>query len=109
MAEYIERDMLLKMISHKPSSPITDREDRLIDGFISAVKNCPAADVRKVKHGEWKYEERELRTGIISCFHTCSACGYHTNLFVIKSISSHPYYYCPNCGADMRPEPPQEE
>jgi len=45
MAEYIERDMLLKMISHKPSSPTTEREDRLINGFISAVKNCPAADV----------------------------------------------------------------
>lgn len=48
MAEYIDRDMFLKMISHKPSSPTTDREDRLINGFISAVKNCPAADVRPV-------------------------------------------------------------
>ena len=42
--EYIERDMFLKIISHKPSSPTTDREDRLINGFISAVKNFPAAD-----------------------------------------------------------------
>ena len=48
MAEYIDRDMFLKIISHKPSSPTTDREDRLINGFISAVKNCPAADVRPV-------------------------------------------------------------
>ena len=51
MAEYIERDMFLKIISHKPSSPTTDREDRLINGFISAVKNCPAADVRPVPEG----------------------------------------------------------
>ena len=43
--EYIERDMFLKIISHKPSCPTTGREDRLINGFISAVKNCPAADV----------------------------------------------------------------
>lgn len=43
--EYIERDRFLKIISHKPSCPTTDREDRLISGFISAVKNFPAADV----------------------------------------------------------------
>lgn len=48
MAEYIDRDMFLKIISHKPSSPTTDREDRLINGLISAVKNFPAADVRPV-------------------------------------------------------------
>lgn len=48
MAEYIERDMFLKIISHKPSSPTTDREDRLINYCISAVKNFPAADVVSV-------------------------------------------------------------
>lgn len=48
MAEYIDRDMFLKIISHMPSSPTTDREDRLINGLISAVKNCPAADVVEV-------------------------------------------------------------
>lgn len=48
MPEYIERDMLLKIISHKPSSPTTDREDRLINYCISAVKNFPAADVVEV-------------------------------------------------------------
>lgn len=48
MAEYIERDMFLKIISCKPSYPTTDREDRLINYCISAVKNFPAADVRPV-------------------------------------------------------------
>ena len=97
MAEYIERDMLLKMISHKPSSPTTEREDRLINGFISAVKNCPAADVRPVVRGKWIFYD--------SFAWECTHCGwlnYHN--MGVPNV----YNYCPNCGADMR-EPPKEE
>ena len=55
MAEYIDREALLKMIGTMPSSPITDREERLIRAFISTVKNFPAADVRPVVRGEWQF------------------------------------------------------
>ena len=48
MTDYISREALLKMIGTMPSSPITDREERLIRAFISTVKNFPAADVRPV-------------------------------------------------------------
>ena len=104
MAEYIERDFFLKIISHKPSSPTTDREDRLINGFISAVKNCPAADVRPVVRGKWKrvvdftgveafgYKE----TMIVG--YGCNVCGYEVD------VSEGDYNFCPNCGADMREE-----
>jgi len=81
--------MLLKMISHKPSSPTTEREDRLINGFISAVKNCPAADVRPVAHGRWK----NIIQGIIPSGQ-CSNCGAWDKVT----------RFCPNCGADMREE-----
>ena len=89
MAEYIDRDMFLKMISHKPSCPTTDREDRLINGFISAVKNCPAADVRPVVRGKWVLWMR------IPEDYVCDECEWHSR---IKTS------FCPNCGADMREE-----
>ena len=92
MAEYIERDSFLKLISHKPSCPTTDREDRLIDGFISAVKNCPAADVRPVVRGKWTRRKSKLYT-------MCSACGYgYSNSHYHKAEE---FKFCPNCGAMM--------
>lgn len=99
MAEYIDRDMFLKLISHKPSCPTTDREDRLINGFISAVKNCPAADVREVGRGKWMLNALESVA-------TCSECEC-----CVPTIWKDPDIYwnfCPNCGADMRPRPPKE-
>ena len=79
MADYIERDMFLKIISHKPSSPTTEREDRLINGFISAVKNCPAAAVRPVVRGKWIEHYEPYSTGeemIETQFgYECSICG----------------------------------
>ena len=93
MTEYIERDSFLKLISHKPSCPTTDREDRLINGFISAVKNYPAAVVRHVvlcrdcKHWE-KYDNT-------------AGCGYCNKVkfkygkisFVFKPVCE-PDFFC---------------
>ena len=91
MTDCIDRNMLLKMISHKPSSPTTEREDRLIDGFISAVKNCPAAAVRPVVRGRWIKCVGE--NGVTSACR-CSLCGFEDNRFSV-------FNYCPNCGAKM--------
>ena len=95
MAEYIERDMLLKMISHKPSSPTTEREGRLINGFISVVKNCHAADVRPVVRGKWK--PRDLTWG--RSYYYCSACEETVDMPTEMGIPM--FRYCPNCGARM--------
>lgn len=98
MTDCIDRDMLLKMISHKPSSPTTDREDRLIDGFISAVKNCPAADVRPVVRGKW------IDMGD---FISCSSCNatrlkeFESDYGKVMRLDARTNF-CPNCGADMR-------
>lgn len=96
MADCIDRDMLLKMISHKPSSPTTDREDRLIDGFISAVKNCPAAAVRPVVRGKWERMSDNDVFGDVHC--KCSACGEDWWQGPGWFRNAH---YCPNCGAMM--------
>ena len=60
------------------------------NGFNSAIQALPipAADVRPVVHGRW--EDR----GSLSA--RCSECG-------CKSLRASDF--CPNCGADMRPEP----
>lgn len=46
--DYISREALLRMIDHRPTTPTTDREDRLIRAAINTIKNFPAADVRPV-------------------------------------------------------------
>jgi len=88
--------MLLKMISHKPSSPTTEREDRLINGFISAVKNCPAADVRPVVRGKWKVSVHKTYYDV-----SCSVCGINSFFQVDEKDSVSYANYCPNCGAMM--------
>lgn len=67
------------------------------------LKRIPAAEVRPVVRGEWK----EWWPGDCALIMTgeemlwaCSECG---------SKYSEKQNYCPNCGADMRPEPPKEE
>lgn len=67
------------------------------DGWNAAVKilkEAPAADVRKVKRGEWKLCYEDWRRQIAG--DECSACGFQH----YGTCISH-YHYCPNCGAKM--------
>ena len=99
MAEYIEREALLREI---------ERRDRLmvVDKTISVgalklfILNRPSADVTPVRHGRW------VDKPLIKSFkHTnipvveCSACG----IDFCDIINNHyfMYNYCPNCGAKM--------
>lgn len=93
MPEYIERDMILKIISHKPSSPTTDREDRLINYYISAVKNFPAADVRPVVRARWITPPKNRDYAHMIDYYECPLCGF---------IEDYLVNFCPYCGADMR-------
>lgn len=56
------------------------------------LKDFPAVDVRPVVRGKWK-----KRKGWSRC--VCSACSYENGSET---------FFCPNCGADMRPEPGKE-
>ena len=57
-----------------------------------------AADVREVKRGKWIKTVGE--NGITSACR-CNECGFEDNRYSL-------FNFCPNCGADMRPEPPKE-
>lgn len=63
----------------------------LVDKVFDAI---PAADVRPVRRGKWKF---------IS-FMTVKCSNCQETFRELEGDS-----FCPNCGADMRPEPPKEE
>ena len=84
MAEYIEREKLLRDINHY----------HLSDGkFQHWVEVQQAADVAPVRHGRW--ETNSDRPDSLIC--SICKCGF-------DMWKHDPHNYCPNCGADMRGE-----
>ena len=91
MAEYIEREALIKRLEATPilkyGIPTYVR-----DGVIDLVAKQPAADVEPVKRGEWV-----LRHEGHGHYWECSACHKNPCIYVTKDTK-----YCPNCGAKMK-------
>ena len=88
--KYISLDAALDF--HIPTCDlnISAQDERAIgDRFEEFLKNIPAADVRPVVHGTWEH----LNWGFD--YNRCSVCGYEHRW-------SGPFYFCPQCGADMR-------
>ena len=87
MAEYIEREALLKDIENDKMTVLFDKTSA-----IHHVKNQPAADVSKVRYGKWVND-------------ICSVCE-RVNPTITEDFCgnyiSKPLAYCPHCGADMR-------
>lgn len=99
MAEYIEREALIKHIS------ANGNPDNLPEGYvatpndvyvfaIAAVETFPAADVVERKRGEWEFKPPNGWA--------CSACGEWGLMIDNRGICKS--NFCPNCGTDMRPE-----
>ena len=88
MAEYIEREALLKH-SHIGMTRVSDTEWQKgywdgVDDMAEYIREEPAADVAEVKHGEWiSYGLRNPQ---------CSLCR---NYNIEKSR------FCPKCGGRM--------
>lgn len=87
MAEYIEREALLKDIENDKMTVLFDKTSA-----IHHVKNQPAADVAEVRRGKWVND-------------ICSVCE-RVNPTITEDFCgnyiSKPLAYCPHCGADMR-------
>lgn len=88
MAEYLEREALLKAISKVGGSPLSEWDTA---GVVSLVANQPAADVAPVKIGFWKISGVNPANNVIGNF-KCSLCA---------RTSLEDSDYCPNCGAKM--------
>ena len=97
MAEYIEREALLKFIENGINNP--DRKEAF--GYdaveiLEKVQYMPAADVVHVVHAEWRLDG------------FCTNCGYRADVQSIgfnctggTRIEYKRTKFCPECGAKM--------
>ena len=98
MAEYIEREALIKKLNEAPAYFDSGDIRYGIDIATSEVIKQPIADVVEVKHSKWKvdvYGKNKNFRDVI-----CPICGVnyacHTGMLQLQRFS-----YCPNCGAKM--------
>ena len=92
MAEYIEKEMALKLLTDSMDAYGTFSVERSI--YMTArqkIKNIPAVDVAPVVHGKWENGNA-----------ICPCCGEDKfkNLDADIWADWQPKY-CPNCGAKM--------
>lgn len=80
MAEYIEREALLRKIRWA-STP---------EECVMSVRKMPAADVEPVVHGLWLPTDMPF---MAEC-EDCSVCGF-------RVVYGRDWSYCPGCGAKM--------
>ena len=88
MAEYIERDAVIRDIENDRMTVLFDKTSA-----IHHIKSQPAADVAEVKHGKWIGAHG---SGVCDDW-KCSVCRvytFETNLYRLG-------HYCENCGAKM--------
>ena len=113
MAEYIEREALLRDISesvvvtvrHGKPSP----ELRGVSKVIDRIKSVPTADVAEVRHGVWLWDVEthgDPMYGVDEDFgYRCSGCEIWADEWGVDGdIYEEPptrLHYCPNCGAKM--------
>ena len=91
MAEYIERETLIKRLEVTPilkyGIPTQTR-----DGIIDLVKKQTAADVVERKQGHWWWVTEDI--------YKCDNCGEKAH---VKEVMGKPdWEFCPNCGAIMK-------
>ena len=87
MPEYIEREKYVKL-----NDIIETLEHEWgYEGMKEDLYNLPTADVVEVKHGEWKYYNKDDTA-------VCKNCSYEHYLGTYHQYATN---YCPNCGAKM--------
>jgi len=98
MDEYIKRELALKVkIPHYSANGVEIVVSEVIP--VGYIEKLPAADVRPVVHGHWIYEEPNGANKFKGAY-WCDQC--HQPEFYKRN-------YCPNCGADMREQPKEEQ
>ena len=93
-----QRNMAIGAIIHLMT--IVDLPEEIIDSLNSVVKFLALMDDEKQKKGKWELHTDE-RFDID--YYKCSECGYEP--YRKMDISN----FCPNCGADMRPQDKEPE
>ena len=94
MTEYIERDMLCRVLERYRKAPKNRYQRGVEDGLelaLNAVKAIHTADVAPVVHGRWRPGRFNLETGNYE--EQCTRCRNFS-----KECGKP---YCPHCGAMM--------
>lgn len=101
VTDYISRDAALACFSdwidrygHEHSADEMTEYQR--------IEELPAADVRPVVRGEWEIDNSYAGPGLMNL--RCSVCGEFGGTWRDCTLPSMLYKFCPNCGADMRPD-----
>ncbi len=95
MADYIEREALLKAISKVGGSPLSEWDTV---GVVSLVANQPAADVAPVRRGHW------VRVGDGTTCSECLAGMKRTDGIQTEWVDLSMMLFCPKCGSKMDKE-----
>lgn len=103
--ECIEREAAYDAIKLEESGDSFDFNEGLI-AAMNAIDSIPAADVRPVVRGKWGHRWFCSNMSGYEYACSCSVCGEPTyRMSLLEKMPN----FCPNCGADMRTEPPKEE
>ena len=99
MAEYIERDALMRRIKEIHCAECDSYHGVRcracwVDDTLDYIGSEPAADVAPVRHGRWILDEKRY---VIYCSECGEVSGYSLNLRDVREEN----HYCPNCGAKM--------
>lgn len=87
MAEYIEREAVIRVVNGKSSLTMT-RSD-----LIDSISNLPAADVAPVVHGRWVSVAGKRER-------ICSRC-LRDEPYKNADDDAEVFEFCPHCGAKM--------
>lgn len=93
MAEYIDREAVIKAIYDSDPNGIRQALGFNIGQIEEALRAIPAVDVAPVRHGRWTHDGQRVRCGV-DWWH-CSNCGSLASGVEIK------FRYCPHCGAKI--------
>ncbi len=103
MAEYIEREALLKCLTHRTKTlddgKFTGGVNSAMEIIEEVVESFPVIDVRPEKHGHWVFGEFNG----IGYPVWCSECevGFVGNSNPAEWLKCPEHQYCGNCGAKM--------
>ena len=96
MAEYIDREKMLKYIEENNTADEWIVGQYNADWIYSFIESQPTADVVEAKHGEWIYNTDDFTPKM-----RCSVCGYNKPIAAGENIEQQPSDYCNKCGAKM--------
>lgn len=102
MADYIDRETVLKILEEHPAGTWRgyDVYSDDVRAIMRKVDEQPAADVAPVRRGHW-IEDKNSFPGFNLANNLCSECGECAGTWPKRIGPRDKYAFCPWCGAKM--------